>query len=63
VTTLIVRPSALLDIDEALSWYYQRDPTVAQRLFAELDVIFERIQQDPHSLPLSCNRFSALCSA
>ncbi len=47
MTTLIVRPSALLDIDEALSWYYQRDPTVAQRLFAELDVIFERIRQNP----------------
>ena len=52
MATLIVRPSAQLDIDEALSWYYQRDPTVAQRLFAELDVVFERIRQNPGQFPV-----------
>ncbi len=50
--TLIVRPGAQLDIDEALSWYHQRDANVAQRFFAELDVVFERIRQNPAQFPL-----------
>ncbi len=52
MATLIVRPSAQLDIDEALSWYYERDATVAQRLFAELDVVSERIRQNPAQFPV-----------
>jgi plasmid stabilization system protein ParE len=52
VATLIVRPSAQLDIDEAASWYYQRDPAVARRLFAELDAAFERIRQNPAQFPV-----------
>jgi plasmid stabilization system protein ParE len=52
VATLIVRPSAQLDIDEAASWHYQRDPAVARRLFAELDAAFERIRQNPAQFPV-----------
>jgi plasmid stabilization system protein ParE len=51
VATLIVRPNAQLDIDEALSWYHQRDPNVAQRFIAELDVVFDRIRENPAQFP------------
>lgn len=44
---LIVRPQAQADIDEALAWYHPRDPVVAQRFLAELDVLFDRISQNP----------------
>jgi plasmid stabilization system protein ParE len=52
VATLIVRPSAQVDIDEALSWYHQRDPNVAQRLFLEFDVVFDRIRKNPAQFPI-----------
>ena len=48
----MVRPSAQLDIDEALSWYYRRDPNVAQRLLAELDSVFDRIRENPAQFPV-----------
>jgi plasmid stabilization system protein ParE len=48
---LIIQPRAQLDIDEAVGWYHSRDPALAERLFLELDVVFERISQNPSQFP------------
>jgi plasmid stabilization system protein ParE len=52
VIGLIVQPRAQADIDEAVAWYYERDPVLAQRLLVELDVVFGRIRQNPSQFPV-----------
>jgi len=52
VTSIIVRPRALADIDSALAWYAQRGAALSQRLLDELDVVFERISENPGQFPL-----------
>ena len=51
MTILIIQPGAQRDIDEALAWYHERDPRLVSRLLAELDVVFDRICQNPSQFP------------
>lgn len=52
MTSVIVQPQAQVDIDEALGWYSQRDPTIAGRLMVELDIVFDRIGDNPTQFPV-----------
>jgi plasmid stabilization system protein ParE len=52
VSSLIVQPRAQVDIDEALAWYHEQDPKLAQRLLVELDLVFERICHNPLQFPV-----------
>jgi plasmid stabilization system protein ParE len=51
LTGLIVQPRAQADIDEALGLYRERDPRLAHRFLLELDVVFDRISQNPRRFP------------
>ncbi|HVT05788.1 MAG TPA: type II toxin-antitoxin system RelE/ParE family toxin [Thermoanaerobaculia bacterium] len=42
-----LREAAKGDLREALRWYGERDPDLANRLFAELRVTFEFLEQFP----------------
>lgn len=52
MTGLVIQPRAQADIDEALGWYRQRDPRLVSRMLAELDIVFERICQNPSQFPV-----------
>ena len=49
---VIIQPQAQVDIDEALEWYSQRDPTVAGRPLVELDIAVDRIGDNPTQFPV-----------
>jgi hypothetical protein len=51
VTTIVIQARAHADIDEALAWYRERDAGLVQRLVGELDVIFDRICENPSQFP------------
>ena len=53
--SLIVQPSAQADIDEALAWYFARNPSLVPRLLAELDSVFDRITQNPAQFPVDAD--------
>jgi plasmid stabilization system protein ParE len=55
VHSLIVQPRAQLDIDDALTWYFPRDPSLVPRFLAELDSIFDRITQNPAQFPVEAD--------
>jgi plasmid stabilization system protein ParE len=55
VPSLIVQPRAQLDINDALTWYYPRNPALVPRFLAELDSIFDRISQNPAQFPVGPN--------
>lgn len=52
MSSIIVRPRAQADIDGALAWYAQRGADLSQRLLDELDVVFERISENPGQFPV-----------
>jgi putative addiction module component (TIGR02574 family) len=56
VPSLIVQPKAQADIDEALAWYFPRNPSLVPRFLAELDSVFDRITQNPAQFPVDADR-------
>jgi plasmid stabilization system protein ParE len=49
--TLVVRPLAEADIEEAHAWYAARSPRVAARFLDTLAVILAEVQRRPESFP------------
>ncbi|MCA9074465.1 MAG: type II toxin-antitoxin system RelE/ParE family toxin [Planctomycetaceae bacterium] len=49
---LRVLRQAVLDADEAVAWYDQKDPDLGVKFQVELDTVLDRIQESPESEPL-----------
>ncbi|MEZ6056429.1 MAG: type II toxin-antitoxin system RelE/ParE family toxin [Planctomycetaceae bacterium] len=45
---LQIRPQAERDLTEARDWYSQQAPGLEVSFLSEVDVVFDRIQQNPH---------------
>ena len=49
---LRLRDAAELDLENALAWYAERNPELAQRLLNDLDVAYSRILESPKQFPI-----------
>lgn len=52
MTRVIVPDEAAADVDAALDWYGRRDPILPLQFLEQLDLVLDRIQENPLQFPI-----------